>query len=100
MRGPCDAVHRAGALRPDSAGGSSSPTVLACSPRAPAVIARCELERVLEIGRLRSGSPLYAREVEALERELRGHLGVIRDQRRVVVGDPQLVLEALEVGEA
>ena len=70
-------------------------------PRASQLVpGRLELERLEQPGARAGRAGVGAHRVEALQGQLARHLGVVGDQRRVGhVGDQQLVVEALGVGE-
>jgi hypothetical protein len=100
---PRDVVNGAGRLHA-AVGGRLVVYVEPAAPlaaRLPALVAGGESERLLEVGAaaLRVGG-VGAHRVEALERQLGRDLRVLGCQRLVVdVGDEQLVLEPLVVGE-
>ena len=73
----------------------------ALAARLPALARRLEAKRVLEQAAARVGlRRVGAHAVEALQRQLLGHLRMVGDQRRVGDGrDHQLVAEPLGVGE-
>ena len=91
------------ARAPGSGGGVVEVEAAALSPRASQPSStRLELERSSSSRALASGArAVGAHRVEALQRQLGRHLGVVGDQRLVGdVDDEQLVVEPLGVGEA